>query len=104
MCPGRNGLYESFSVLMSPLLNVTHNTSLVFNYSQASPGRLSVFLATPTDIQQVLPEEIRDVSDQQVVFNINSSLVKVEFGLFVAMETFAPVFQLLLHIDWDTPS
>lgn len=76
MCPGRSGLYESFSVLLSPLLTITQNTSLVFNFSQISPGKLSVFIVTSTEITVKLEEVIIEGSFHEEV-NIEPAVVKV---------------------------
>lgn len=79
MCPGSGtGLYESFSVLLSPLLSITQNTSLEFKYSQWLPGKLSVFLATKTGIVEVYSGHDGDGFFQHVVY-INSSVAKVLF-------------------------
>ncbi|XP_025085486.1 uncharacterized protein LOC112558932 [Pomacea canaliculata] len=58
-CPGKSGWYESFSVLVSPLLCISHVTCLTFEYTQELPGTLSVYLATTTSLFIIMPEEVR---------------------------------------------
>ncbi|XP_025087947.1 MAM and LDL-receptor class A domain-containing protein 1-like isoform X2 [Pomacea canaliculata] len=58
-CPGKTGRYESFSVLVSPLLDISHVTCLTFEYTQEPPGQLSVYLATTTSLFIIMPEEVR---------------------------------------------
>lgn len=78
VCPGRDaGPYESFSVLLSPLLSIPQNTSIVFEYSQRLPEKLSVFLETKTGIAEVYSEQDFDGSRQYVVYIVNSSVAKV---------------------------
>ncbi|XP_025087940.1 uncharacterized protein LOC112560348 [Pomacea canaliculata] len=57
-CPGNDGLYKSFSVLVSPLLDISHVTCLTFEYTQEPPGTLSVYLATTTSLFIIMPEEL----------------------------------------------
>lgn len=76
MCPGKTGVFDSFSVLLSPLLTITQNTSLVFNFSQTTPGTLSVFIVTFTEITVKLEEVVSDGSFHKEV-NIEPAVLKV---------------------------
>ncbi|XP_025087124.1 uncharacterized protein LOC112559876 isoform X2 [Pomacea canaliculata] len=78
VCPGKNGVFDSFSVLLSPLLTITQNTSLVFNYSQTTPGTLSVFIVTTTEITVKLKEVLFDGSFHKEV-NIEPAVLKIGF-------------------------
>ncbi|XP_025087939.1 uncharacterized protein LOC112560347 [Pomacea canaliculata] len=59
-CPGKTGLFDSFSVLLSPLLLISHVTCLTFEFTQEAPGKLSVYLATPILFCSVMPEEVQE--------------------------------------------
>lgn len=78
VCPGRDtGLYDSFSILLSPLLSIPQNTSIVFDYSQWLPGKLSVFLGSKTGLVEVYSGQDFSGSRQYVVYIVNSSVAKV---------------------------
>lgn len=62
-CQGNFGWFNSFSVLMSPLLHVSHVTCLTFEYTQQPPGTLSVYLATSILLFGVMPEEVKLIPD-----------------------------------------
>ncbi|XP_025088283.1 uncharacterized protein LOC112560573 isoform X2 [Pomacea canaliculata] len=75
---GKNGKYEAFSVLLSPLLNIEEEMCLEFNYSQSSPGRLSVFLATSEELVYIKPEELGEGNFSRLT-NIKPSVGKIGF-------------------------
>ncbi|PVD33861.1 hypothetical protein C0Q70_05123 [Pomacea canaliculata] len=62
-CPGKTGRYNSFSVLVSPLLHISHVTCLTFEYTQEIPGTLSVYLATRILLFSVMTEEVNEIPD-----------------------------------------
>ncbi|XP_025087456.1 uncharacterized protein LOC112560096 isoform X2 [Pomacea canaliculata] len=79
VCRGSGEDYNSFSVLLSPLLKITRNTSLEFNYTRRWPGTLSVFVATSTEITEVFPEQKDDAMSPKPLIYINPSVVKIGF-------------------------
>ncbi|XP_025087942.1 MAM and LDL-receptor class A domain-containing protein 2-like [Pomacea canaliculata] len=62
-CPGKFGWFDAFSVLLSPLLHISHVTCLTFEYTQEIPGTLNVYMATRILLFSVMPEEVKWIPD-----------------------------------------